>query len=226
MIEIKKIPRGSSFFLKEEIKVRNFQVSSKILVQSSHARMALVSMGKGEEISAETMPYSRCFQLLKGKVFLQLNQEKLDMEIDHFLLLGENSFYSIHAEEDSIFLEIEYDRGGNFMSEVQTIKHITRGTTFALKEEISYEAGQIISKNLVTNNAMVMTLMSFDQGESLAAHKAPGDALVSLLDGEAKFWIDGKENVVKAGESILLPGNISHAVEAIKAFKMLLIIVK
>lgn len=112
------------------------------------------------------------------------------------------------------------------MSEIKTIQHIVRGRGFSLADEISYEKGQITSKHLVTNPTMIMTLMAFDQGESLAAHKAPGDALITVLDGEAKFSIDGEENTIRAGENILLPGNILHAVEATKAFKMLLIIAK
>ena len=226
MKEIKKLEKAKVFSLEEAIRVRDFQVSSMILFQSESGRFSLVSMGKGEEISAETMPYARFFLLLRGEAYLQLEGEKRFFAKNSLLSLPENSFYSIHAEENTVFLEFEYDRGGIFMSEVKTIQHITRAATFSLKEEISYEAGQITSKNIVTNASMVMTLMALDQGESLAAHKAPGDALVTVLEGEAKFLIDGKENQVKEGESILLPGNILHAVEATKAFKMLLIIAK
>ena len=39
--------------------------------------------------------------------------------------------------------------------------------------------------------------MSFWKGESLDPHKAPGDALVTVLDGEGKYIVDGKAFVVK-----------------------------
>lgn len=226
MSEIKKIEKSKTFLFQNQILSHNCQVSSKILFQSDYGRITLLSMGKGEEISAETMPNTRFFYLIEGECHLQFISERKEMKLKSFLLVPENSFYSIHAVENSIFLEIEYDRGGIFMSEVKTIQHLTRANTFSLKEEISYGEGQITSKNLLSNPSMVMTLMAFDQGESLAAHKAPGDALVSILEGEGKFIIDGRENIVREGENIILPGNISHAVEAITSFKMLLTIVK
>src|SRR3712207_9271838 len=75
----------------------------------------------------------------------------------------------------------------------RSIQYLTRANTFSLKEEISYGEGQITSKNLLSNPSMVMTLMAFDQGESLAAHKAPGDALVSILEGRSEERRVGKE---------------------------------
>ena len=69
--------------------------------------------------------------------------------------------------------------------------------------------------------------MSFWKGESLDPHKAPGDALVTVLDGEGKYIVDGKAFVVKKGESAVLPANIPHAVEAeTQNFKMMLTLVK
>lgn len=225
---MKKLVKGIPFKLVERIKIRDFQVSSMTLYQGKFARLTLVSMGKEEEISAETMPNPRFFYLLKGDVEIRLKDEILKMKKEALVHLPNDSFYSINSLDDSIYLEIEYLKGEDLMEtkEIKTIEHILRGTTFLMKEEISYEEGQIVSKNLVANQSMVMTLMALDKGESLPPHKAPGDALIFVLDGEAKFIIDGKENIVKTGENIVLPGNILHAVDAIKSFKMLLIIVK
>lgn len=225
---MKKLIKSTPFKLSERIKVRDFQVSSMTLYQSKFARLTLVSMGKEEEISAETMPNPRFFYLLRGDVEIKLSDEFLKMKKEALVHLPSNSFYSVNSLDDSIYLEIEYLKGEDLMEtkEIKTIEHLLRGQTFLMKEEISYEEEQIVSKNLVANQSMVMTLMAFAKGESLAPHKAPGDALIFVLDGEAKFIIDGKESIVKAGENIVLPGNILHAVDAIEAFKMLLIIVK
>jgi len=50
--------------------------------------------------------------------------------------------------------------------------------------------------------------------------------LVTVLDGEGKYIVDGKAFVVKKGESAVLPANIPHAVEAVENFKMMLTLVK
>ena len=62
--------------------------------------------------------------------------------------------------------------------------------------------------------------------KGLDPHKAPGDALVTVLDGEGKYYVDGKPFIVKKGESAVLPANIPHAVEAVENFKMMLVLIK
>ena len=47
-----------------------------------------------------------------------------------------------------------------------------------------------------------------------------------ISDGEAKIIIDDKAFDLKVGEGIIMPANISHAVEATEKFKMLLVMIK
>ncbi len=226
MIKIKKLPTIEVMELENQIKIKDFQVSSMLLSKLEAFRMTLFSMGKNEEISSETMPWARFFYIVDGQITINLNNNLVTVQKENMAYLDENSFYSVHAETDTIFLEMEFKKGGMIMSEIKTIQHVARAKTFLLKEEITYEKGQVTSKNLAANDNMVMTIMALDKGESLAPHKAPGDALITVLEGKAKFFVEDKESIVNAGENILLPGNILHGVEAIKAFKMLLIIAK
>jgi len=99
-------------------------------------------------------------------------------------------------------------------------------SAFNLADCVEYKDGQIVSKNLVAKSNLVITIMSFWKGEALDPHKAPGDALVTVLDGEGKYIVDGKPFIVKKGESAVLPANIPHAVEAVENFKMMLTLVK
>ena len=116
---------------------------------------------------------------------------------------------------------------GDKNMENKTLKMLESANAFNLAEVVEYQEGKIVSKNLVAKPNLVMTIMSFWKGESLDPHKAPGDALVTVLDGEGKYYVDGKPFIVKKGESAVLPANIPHAVEAETGnFKMLLILVK
>ena len=74
--------------------------------------------------------------------------------------------------------------------------------------------------------AGTVTAFAFDGGESLSEHSAPYDALVQVLEGEAGITIAGKRQVVPAGEVILLPANVPHAVDAPGRFKMLLTMIR
>ena len=69
-------------------------------------------------------------------------------------------------------------------------------------------------------------LFSFDEGQGLSEHSAPFDAVVNVLDGEANILIGGKPHILGAGELIIMPANIPHAVKAQKKFKMLLTMIR
>lgn len=67
-----------------------------------------------------------------------------------------------------------------------------------------------------------MTLFAFDAGQGLSEHSAPYDALVQILDGEAQLAIGGKAVLARAGQLVVMPANVPHALQAVKKFKMLL----
>jgi len=98
--------------------------------------------------------------------------------------------------------------------------------TLNLEEMIEYSSGGVISKQVLKNPAGNITLFSFDQGQGLTEHTAPFDALVYILDGEAEIIIGGNSNRVKKGESIIMPANVTHALQAVERFKMLLTMIK
>jgi quercetin dioxygenase-like cupin family protein len=101
-----------------------------------------------------------------------------------------------------------------------------KGVVLDLQNMVEYSEGGVISKQVLKNAAGNITLFSFDQGQGLTEHKASFDAVVEILDGEAEIRIDGKPIVVKAGQSIIMPANITHALTATKRFKMLLTMIR
>ncbi|HBL76198.1 MAG: cupin [Bacteroidetes bacterium GWF2_42_66] len=102
----------------------------------------------------------------------------------------------------------------------------SKGNVLNLEEMIEYSSGGIISKQVLKNQSGNITLFSFDQGQGLSEHTAPFDAVVQILDGEAQVIIGGNPNLVKKGQTIIMPANISHALQAVERFKMLLTMIK
>jgi len=85
------------------------------------------------------------------------------------------------------------------------------------------------AQNFMRSNdkaAGTVTLFAFDRGQKLSEHTAPYDAVVQVLDGEARITIDGRAGDVAAGSIIIMPGNVPHAVAATKRFKMLLTMIR
>ncbi len=105
------------------------------------------------------------------------------------------------------------------------MKNISKAEVLTLKEQIAYQDGQVVSKTLVQNEAVSITLFSFAKGEEISTHESGGDAFVTCLDGVGKITIDGIEYLLHEGESIVMPAKHPHAVYGQEQFKMLLVVV-
>jgi quercetin dioxygenase-like cupin family protein len=96
----------------------------------------------------------------------------------------------------------------------------------SLKDMVDYQDGSVVSKTVIKKKTGTVTLFAFDQGQGLSEHTAPFDAMVQVLDGEVKIKISGRPFHLKQGEMIIMPANEPHALNAVKRFKMMLIMVK
>ncbi|ATW25465.1 cupin domain-containing protein [Candidatus Formimonas warabiya] len=105
------------------------------------------------------------------------------------------------------------------------LKNIDFEKVLDMASLVAYQEGQIVSRTLVQNKAVSITLFAFDTGEEISAHESKGDALVYILDGSAFITIAGKAYTIEAGQSIVMPAGIPHAVEAAAQFKMLLTVI-
>ena len=99
-------------------------------------------------------------------------------------------------------------------------KNIDKETKLNLADLVDYSEGQVISKTLVQNETVSMTIFSFDKGEEISSHSAGGDAMVTVLDGKGKFTVGGTEYILEKGETLIMPKGIPHAVFGIEKFKM------
>ena len=103
---------------------------------------------------------------------------------------------------------------------------VGKAKIFTLADLVAYQAGSVVSKEIINKKTGTVSVFAFDEGEGLSEHTAPFDALVCILDGEAKIFIAGKPHIVKEGQTIIMPANRPHALKAIKKFKMLLIMIR
>jgi quercetin dioxygenase-like cupin family protein len=107
-----------------------------------------------------------------------------------------------------------------------TRKAFSTSEKFSLNDKVSYAEGSVISKIIIRNERGSITLFAFDKDEFLSEHTTPYDAIVQVLDGKGQVTIDGVNFDLSAGESIIMPANIRHAVYATERFKMLLSMIK
>ncbi len=105
-------------------------------------------------------------------------------------------------------------------NEIETSK------TFIATDSIEYAEKSIVSKTILKKPTGNITLFAFDKGEGLSEHTTPHDAMLQVLDGKAEINIGGNLNNLQAGQSIILPASIPHAVKANEKFKMMLTMIK
>jgi len=103
---------------------------------------------------------------------------------------------------------------------------IEGGVAVKLADLVDYAPGAVVSRTLQKGPAGTLTVFAFDEGQELSEHSAPFDAYVDVLDGQVLLTIGGKPVPAVAGETVLMPADIPHAVHATTPFKMLLIMIK
>ena len=107
----------------------------------------------------------------------------------------------------------------------QFIKNIPHETAVKLTDLVNLEPGRIVSRTLAQNAALSVTVFSFDKGEEIGTHHSSGDAMVTVLEGTGQFTVGGTPHILKAGETLVMPATIPHAVFAPEPFKWILTVV-
>ena len=108
---------------------------------------------------------------------------------------------------------------------MEKMKNISEKEVLTLREQVAYQPGQVVSRTLAQNSAVSVTLFSFDKGEEISTHASGGDAMVQVLEGTGRFTVGGEAHLLSAGESIVMPAGVPHAVFGQERFKMLLTVV-
>jgi quercetin dioxygenase-like cupin family protein len=103
-------------------------------------------------------------------------------------------------------------------------KVLKSAEVFSLKDLIPYQDGKIVNMDLINDPKLKLVIMSFDAGTGLEEHAAPGEALITALDGEAVIGYEGKEYRIKAGENFKFDKLGRHSVTADHKFKMALLL--
>ncbi|MBK7318636.1 MAG: cupin domain-containing protein [Anaerolineales bacterium] len=101
-----------------------------------------------------------------------------------------------------------------------------KSQVLTLAEMVSYQDAAVVSRQITKADAGNVTLFAFDKEQGLSEHTAPFDALVYVLEGEARVTISGNPFDLKAGDAIVMPANEPHALFAVERFKMLLTMIR
>jgi quercetin dioxygenase-like cupin family protein len=179
------------------------------------------SLGKDTSISQESYDTPTLYlgAAGNGSFLLGGDGRKTDLEQGCLLIVPGKTLCGIETRQGIIYTEI-ITREEIFMNPI-----VKAGEAFKLKELISYEEGSIANLDIVKNDTMRFVLMAFDAGTGLQPHRAPGNALITALEGNAVIGYEGQNHTLAEGESFRFEKNGLHSVTAGGHFKMALLLV-
>ena len=74
----------------------------------------------------------------------------------------------------------------------------------------------LLQRQLVVGQNVMLTRVLLKKGCIIPEHSHVNEQLSYILEGALKFWIDGREIVVHAGEVLTIPPNMPHKAEAME----------
>lgn len=105
-------------------------------------------------------------------------------------------------------------------------KELERSKTFITVEIIEYIPNSVVSKTILKKSTGNISVMSFDDGESLTEKTSPFETYAQIIEGRAEIIIDGSSFLLSTGESIIIPAHKPNLIKANGRFKMILTVIK
>src|SRR5215467_958218 len=74
----------------------------------------------------------------------------------------------------------------------------------------------LFQRQLIVGQELMLARVLLKKGCVVPEHSHVNEQLTYILEGALKFWIGGKEIVVRAGEVLCIPSNLPHKAEAME----------
>jgi quercetin dioxygenase-like cupin family protein len=103
---------------------------------------------------------------------------------------------------------------------------VEKAKAHIIVEIIEYVSNSVVIKTIIKKTTGTVSAISFDTGEALTEKIIPFDTFVQIIDGNAEIVIDGISNLLKTGQSIIIPAHTANIVKANERFKMISTVIK
>ena len=213
---------NTPFTIAQKRPIRDGMTISRPAHLSETVPVTWFSMGTGTSITPE---YYDCTTLYLGAeglgdFILGADGHVVPMHPGEFLMVSPRTLCGTKTDSGLIYTEIILKKENYTMNNL-----IKAGEPTELKNLISYEEGSIANLDIVHADNMKFVLMAFDEGTGLTPHRAPGNAILTALEGKAIIGYEGQDYELKAGESFRFDKNGLHSVTPQGRFKMSLLLV-
>lgn len=209
------------FTIEQMRPIRDGMTISRDAGLGSENTITFFSLGKGTSISQERYDMTSVYIGAEGNADFVIGEEKnkLKLSSGDVIIVPGKTLCGVECDTGAVYTEIIIKKE-IFMNNI-----LKTGEVFKLKDLIQYEEGSISNLDIVRNDTMKFVLMAFDEGTGLQPHRAPGNAIVFALEGQAVINCEGKDYNISAGENFRFEKDGLHSVTANGKFKMALLLV-
>ena len=209
------------FTIEQRRPIRDGMTISRDAGLGSENTITFFSLGKGTSISQERYDMTSVYIGAEGNADFVIGEEKnkLKLSSGDVIIVPGKTLCGVECDTGAVYTEIIIKK------EIIMNNILKTGEVFKLKDLIQYEEGSISNLDIVRNDTMKFVLMAFDEGTGLQPHRAPGNAIVFALEGQAVINCEGKDYNISAGENFRFEKDGLHSVTANGKFKMALLLV-
>ena len=209
------------FTIEQMRPIRDGMTISRDAGLGSENTITFFSLGKGTSISQERYDMTSVYIGAEGNADFVIGEEKnkLKLSSGDVIIVPGKTLCGVECDTGAVYTEIIIKK------EIIMNNILKTGEVFKLKDFIQYEEGSISNLDIVRNDTMKFVLMAFDEGTGLQPHRAPGNAIVFALEGQAVINCEGKDYNISAGENFRFEKDGLHSVTANGKFKMALLLV-
>lgn len=209
------------FTIEQMRPIRDGMTISRDAGLGSENTITFFSLGKGTSISQERYDMTSVYIGAEGNADFVIGEEKNKLELSSggVIIVPGKTLCGVVCDTGAVYTEIIIKK------EIIMNNILKTGEVFKLKDLIQYEEGSISNLDIVRNDTMKFVLMAFDEGTVLQPHRAPGNAIVFALEGQAVINCEGKDYNISAGENFRFEKDGLHSVTANGKFKMALLLV-
>lgn len=86
---------------------------------------------------------------------------------------------------------------------------------------VEYVSNSVVIKSIINKPTGSVSAVALDSGEVLNGKIVPFDTFIQIIDGKAEILIDDNSNLLKSGQSIIIPAHSRNSTKANVKFKML-----
>lgn len=209
------------FKIVDECPIREQMTISRDAKMDSVNGITYFSLGKETSITQECYDTTAIYFGSGGDATFLIGTQakKKTVGTGDILMIPGGMLCGVQTNQGTVYTEIITQK------EIIMNKLVKIGEPMKMKELISYQEGSIANMDIASNSTMKFVLMAFDEGTGLKPHRAPGNAIITALEGKAIVHYEGQDYELNEGENFRFDKNGLHSVTAQGKFKMSLLLV-